>query len=171
VIAVLLAAGLAWTVPDGWRTETIPFPLDFAPSLKHRGFEELRFSPGMFKPEAPDFWSYAFVWWLSDEAPPSREVLERELEVYFRGLSNAVGKDKYAFDQSRFKATLRADGTGQIETYDAFKTAKPITLRVRIRSQRCGANTALLVALSPADPAAAIWRQLDGLLAGFGCPP
>jgi hypothetical protein len=36
-------------VPDGWRTETIPFPLDFAPELKYEGVEELRFSPWMFE--------------------------------------------------------------------------------------------------------------------------
>ena len=39
-----------WEVPAGWRSEVIPFPLDFAPSLTHRGFEEIRFAPGMFDP-------------------------------------------------------------------------------------------------------------------------
>jgi hypothetical protein len=168
--ALLLATGLGWTVPAGWRTETIPFPLDFAPSLQHRGFEELRFSPGMFKPDAPDFWSYAFVWWLEGEQPPSNDVLQRELGEYFRGLSNAVAKGKYEFDQSRFKATLGADGAGRIETYDAFKTGKPITLRVRTRAQRCGAATALVVTLSPADANGPVWRQLDDLAAAFHCP-
>jgi hypothetical protein len=32
-----LIAALSWAVPQGWRTETIPFPLEFAPELKHRG--------------------------------------------------------------------------------------------------------------------------------------
>src|SRR4051794_9456116 len=56
-------------LPPGFRTETIPFPLGFAPDLPYRGVEELRFAPGMFQPGAPDFWSYAFVWWL--EGNPS----------------------------------------------------------------------------------------------------
>ena len=34
--------------PEGWRTETIPFPLEFAPELEYEGLEELRFAPGMF---------------------------------------------------------------------------------------------------------------------------
>jgi hypothetical protein len=163
-----------WAVPKGWRTETIPFPLDFAPALKHRGLEELRFSPGMFKPGAPDFWSYGFIWWLEGEAAPSAAVLGRELALYFRGLSEAVGKGKYSFDASRFKARLRADGdsmTGQIDTYDAFKTGRPLTLNVRLRSQRCGRDTALLVALSPADPKASTWNDLNELTATFRCPP
>ena len=53
--------------PDGWRTETIPFPLDFAPELEYEGLEELRFSPGMFAEMKTDFWSYAFVWWVPKE--------------------------------------------------------------------------------------------------------
>ncbi|MEO7733588.1 MAG: hypothetical protein ABIY55_21675, partial [Kofleriaceae bacterium] len=28
-----------WAVPDGFRSETIPFPLDFAPSVTHQGVE------------------------------------------------------------------------------------------------------------------------------------
>jgi hypothetical protein len=47
--------------PEGWRTETIPFPLEFAPELDYEGLEELRFAPGMFKEGSADFWSYAFV--------------------------------------------------------------------------------------------------------------
>src|ERR1700760_3139406 len=87
-----------WAAPEGWRKETIPFPLEFAPSLKHKGLEELRFAPGMFKPGAPDFFSYAFVWWLEGEPPPAASALESELPVYFRGLCDAVGKDRYTFD-------------------------------------------------------------------------
>jgi len=162
-----------WAVPKGWRTETIPFPLEFAPALKHRGFEELRFSPGMFKPDAPDFWSYAFVWWLEGEPAPSGGVLESEFALYFRGLSEAAGAKKYSFDVSRFKAHLHAAGdsiVGQIDTYDAFKTGKPLTLNVQLRARRCGKNTALVVALSPANPRAAIWNDLNELAATFRCP-
>jgi hypothetical protein len=49
--------------PEGWRTETLHFPLEFAPQLPYQGLEELRFSPGMFKPGREDFWTYAFVFW------------------------------------------------------------------------------------------------------------
>jgi hypothetical protein len=173
ILAAPVKPPFVWTVPAGWRSETIPFPLDFAPAVKHRGLEELRFSPGMFKPDAPDFWSYAFVWWLENEPAPQAEALERELALYFRGLSEAVGRGKYTFDTSRFKARLRQDGdsiAGQIDTYDAFKTGKPITLNARFRAQSCGKNTALLVELSPAATQAAIWKDLNELTARFRCP-
>jgi hypothetical protein len=42
----------AWETPAGWRTETIPFPLEFAPSIAHAGVEELRFPPGFLDPES-----------------------------------------------------------------------------------------------------------------------
>ena len=29
-------------MPAGWKSETIPFPIEFAPLLLHRGVEELR---------------------------------------------------------------------------------------------------------------------------------
>ena len=37
--------------PEGWRNETIPFPLEFAPNLGYEGIEEIRFSPGMMESE------------------------------------------------------------------------------------------------------------------------
>jgi hypothetical protein len=167
------AVPFVWEVPAGWRTETIPFPLAFAPSLKHRGLEELRFSPGMMKPSEADFWSYAFVWWLEDEQAPSAAALEKELVVYFRGLSEVVGKDKYKFDPARFKAHFRQSNgfiVGQIDSYDAFTTGKPITLNFRAHASSCGKNTALAVAISPAELKAPIWTDLNALTAKFRCP-
>ena len=40
--------------PAGWAKETIPLPSAFAPDMKWKGAEELRFAPGMFKANAPD---------------------------------------------------------------------------------------------------------------------
>src|SRR5512138_1452561 len=75
-----------WTIPAGWKSETIPFPLEFAPAITHRGVEELRFPPGMFDPAAPGYWSYTFVWRTDDEALIAAPVLAAELTTYFRGL-------------------------------------------------------------------------------------
>jgi hypothetical protein len=127
----------------------------------------------MFKPAAPDFFSYAFVWWLEEEAAPSAATLETELAGYFRGLCEAVGKDKYKFDPKHFQAHFRQEGdsiVGQIDSYDAFKTGKPITLNARAKAVSCGKNTALVVALSPAKADAAIWKDLSSLTARFHCP-
>ena len=58
-----------WPIPDGWRGETIPFPLGFAPELAYQGVEELRFPPGFLDPGASHFWSYAFVWIVAPPLP------------------------------------------------------------------------------------------------------
>jgi hypothetical protein len=52
----------AWETPEGWRTETIPFPLEFAPALAYRGVEELRFPKAFLVPGDDWYFSYAFVW-------------------------------------------------------------------------------------------------------------
>ncbi len=162
-----------WETPAGWRTETIPFPLDFAPELAHKGFEELRFAPGMFKPEAEDFWSYAFVWWLDSHEPFDAAKLNRELPAYFKGLCMSVGKAKFAMDPARFKARINSvkEGfEGEVDLYDAFKTGQPITLHVKIRIQDCGSHRALLCGLSPKPFGAGPWSSLDPLIGAFGCP-
>src|SRR5204863_4826340 len=55
-------ATVAWPLPPGWRTEMIPFPLDFAPTIQHTGAEVLRFPSGFFEPASGDYWAYAFIW-------------------------------------------------------------------------------------------------------------
>src|SRR5688500_15314459 len=72
-----------WATPTGWKAETIPFPLDFAPSLAHRGAEEIRFAPKFFEPGAPGYWSYAFTWRTEDAAALGAEALRGELTAYF----------------------------------------------------------------------------------------
>lgn len=51
------AVAFDWPVRDGWKGETIPFPLGFAPDLPYRGVEELRCPPGFFEPNSSHFWS------------------------------------------------------------------------------------------------------------------
>ena len=109
-----------WPAPAGWKSETLPFPLDFAPDLPHRGVEELRFAPGMFDATAPGYWSYAFVWWLEDREPQDAAAFSRELTDYFRGLLVLVARQRakdppsgppaqLPFDATAISSTLRAE--------------------------------------------------------------
>lgn len=79
-----------------WKGERLELPPGFAPDLGWNGVEQIRFAPGMFDPEAPDFFSYAIAFLLSADANTSAKVLEKELLTYYRGLSKAVmaGKAK-----------------------------------------------------------------------------
>ncbi|HXT00742.1 MAG TPA: hypothetical protein VN915_08720 [Elusimicrobiota bacterium] len=173
--------GFSWPVPAGWRKETIPFPLEFAPDLPHKGVEELRFGPGFAHPKEPDFWSYDFVWRLDDDAPVDEKTLSDELTRYFRGLNMAVGGKKYGFDASHFKAAISAvpasAGTtaaafrGRVESYDAFATGKPIVLNVEARREACpdGRRRFVSFAISPQAEDAPVWASLRAETAAFRC--
>ena len=174
------ASRLGWPAPEHWRTETIAFPLEFAPDLPWRGFEELRFSPGMFDPAAPGYWSYAFIWWIEDKPGMPLAEVEDGLRRYFAGLCAAVGGEKHRFDASRYRVALSPVAGGGGETrfggtadlYDAFKTGQPITLRVsgRVVPCRAAGATAVVISASPSSEAGDVWKTLREAQAAFQCP-
>ncbi len=169
-----------WPAPAGWKTETIPFPLGFAPDIPYQGLEELRFPPGFLDPASERFWSYAFVWWLEGTPDTSEAALEHALVRYFTGLAQAVGKDKYTVDPAQFTADLqqapvdplaltqRIKLTGQARVFDAFKTGKYLTLQLELQVGVCG-NRVVWVAASPQSRPAPIWTELDSVLQAFEC--
>jgi hypothetical protein len=169
--------GFSWPVPAGWRKETIPFPLEFAPDLKHKGVEELRFGPGFSRPDQPDYWSYDFVWRLDDDSAVDETTLPAELTRYFRGLDMTVGGKKYGFDAGRFKATVAAVPASagafraRVESYDAFATGKPIVLNAEITSRTCpdGRRRAVAFAISPQAGDAPVWKALRDEASAFQC--
>lgn len=194
VLAVLLALGAAaraeapafrWAVPPGWRQETIPFPLGFAPELKYRGIEEIRFSPDFFDPGADSYWTYALAWWLEGEPKLDRAALEADLPRYFAGLCKAVGGQKYRFDPARFRAKLEPTAKrkvrghsaqalqGTVDTYDPFATGKPLTLNLEILTWDCPASghRVALIAASPKPRSAEVWKALAERQAAFSCHP
>ncbi len=170
-------------IPDGWRTETIPFPLGFAPELEYEGLEELRFAPGMFDAEAEDFWTYAFVWWITADAVPGPDVLAADLVTYFDGLVRAVAEGG-EFDPGDVAATVRlapapapfdhgesVEYLGTATTVDAFVTHEPVTLNVRVRWVRCPDDDRLAVIFefSPQPHGHHVWRDLIAIRDGFRC--
>ncbi|MGH8032734.1 MAG: hypothetical protein ACREO8_10310 [Luteimonas sp.] len=178
------ASGFEWPLPAGWRKETIPFPVEFAPDIRHRGILELRFSPGFADPAAAGFWSYAFVWWLEDEAAPTRQQLTDELVRYYFGLSKLVAGDKYAVTIEQFRVDLKDDTAappysaafqGTIDSFDAFRTGKPIRLNVKLRVGACAAadRRFVLVEASPQPmlSSAEPWKALSQVGSSFTCAP
>jgi hypothetical protein len=165
-------------VPAGWKHETIPFPLEFAPGLPYRGTEELRFAPGFFQPGSSTFWSYAFAWSLEDPPRFDAPTLAPVLREYFSGLALAVGKDKYPMDPGRFRVDLapRTDGgrtmlAGRVESYDPFVTGEPIDLNVEARLRDCpqAGHPVLTFLVSPRPFGDAVWAELHACEAGLRC--
>ena len=164
------ARAVSWPVPQGWGHETIPFPLDFASELKHKGVEELRFMPGFFDPASPNRWSYAFVWTLDDAELPTRPQLESELSLYFKGLCTTVGGKKgFKMDPAQFRCRLhdgKAPGRydGEVGIYDAFKTGEALTLQLKVHAWKGAGHRFVAIAASPHMPPASPWAQLDECL-------
>ncbi len=171
-----LPEGIEWPTPAGWRREVIPFPLDFAPSLKHKGVEEIRFAPKFFDPKAPGYWSYAFAWILEDAPPLAAKQLGDELQRYFAGLCAAVGKEKrLALDPGHFRAALTAQPGGglhgSVSLYDVFVTGKELTLHVEAEPVECVAakRHALLILASPRPVDDPVWKELRARRVAFRC--
>lgn len=178
-------AGFHWPVPERWRAETIPFPLDFAPGIPLRGVEELRFPPGMFDPKAPLYFSYAFVFWLEGRPELNPANLEEILRDYFVGLTRTVADSRQlTLDTAPIRATLRPVATakdvhghpaqeveGTVWTFDPFNTGAPLELGVRSSVWSCpvaGRLVALFLA-SPRPPRSPAWLELDQRHASFRC--
>jgi hypothetical protein len=168
--------------PEGWRTETLSFPLDFAPQLPYQGLEELRFSPGMFKPGSEDFWTYAFVFWLEGEVPFTAGQLNADLKTYLEGLSRAVETKNEKFNPKAAAVTASLTQTqatqdgqqhfeGKVTAYDPFKTHKPVTLNLRVTVLRCPAQgrTVALFQASPQPVTHKVWQPLEQIREGFRC--
>jgi hypothetical protein len=157
-----------WPTPAGWKGETIPFPLDFAPTLAHRGVEELRFAPGMFDPAAPGYWSYAFVWRTDNVAQLDAKQLGDELTVYFRGLIAAVDKSLVARS-----GEIAATATGgprfelKARVIDAFKSKQPVDLVGWAERKACGSGALWIFVFAP--PTSTLRGELDALAKSARC--
>jgi hypothetical protein len=171
--------------PTGWRKETIPLPPSFAPNMKWKGTEELRFAPGMFKANAPDFFSYALLFWLSDDVGIDVKTMERELLAYYRGLAAAVLKGKkQEVDTKAFTLTITAAKqqpdrrpggealagyVGELKWTEPFATGKPQTLRLEIHTWPGAKHNCVFVCASPQPQTGAVWNTLREIRAGCTC--
>lgn len=154
-----------WAVPDGWKHETIPFPLDFAPRLAHRGVEELRFPPDFLAAGAANRWSYTFVWRLDDPAPLDAAHLANELTAYFQGLLIAVDGDRHRIhDPFAIRVSAAPDRDRVALTaylLDTFGDATPIEVVGHARRTACGDGALWVFVLAPAT--SPIRAELDAL--------
>ena len=163
-----------WPTPAGWKHETIPFPLGFAPGIGHRGVEELRFAPGMFDPTSGGYWSYAFVWRTEDSATLAAPILQAELTIYFRGLLAAVDETKQQIknpDNIWVKVTGAGEGETKLaiaaQVVDAFGDARQVALEGWAIRKPCGEGAVWVFVMSPAR--SKVRGELDALGEQVGC--
>lgn len=160
-------AAATWPVPSGWKHEVIPFPLDFAPGLPHRGLEELRFPPGFLKAGTPNHWSYAFAWRLDDRAQIAPAALASELVVYFRGLLAAVDGDKHRLDPAQIAVTATPELELRVHLIDTFGDAAAVDLVGTAHRISCGSGALWTFVLAPES--SPIRHELDVLVDRAAC--
>lgn len=159
--------------PKGWRTETLSLPTVFAKDMTLKGFEEVRFAPGMFRPDAEDFFTYCFVFCLPNQSPPDQKTLTAELLKYYRGLAVAVTKGS-GVDVKPDSFTLKITPVKDSKTksravmtwVEPFATQKPQTLNLEIESVVDSSikGSLLKIAVSPKPHEAEVWKPMRNML-------
>jgi len=170
-LLVLQAPSLLPPAPAGWRGERLELPLGFAPELDYRGVEDLLFAPGMFVPDSDSYFSYALALRLEGEVAVDEEMLQRFLEIYYRGLCGAVAADRgLALDLDAIRARVRREGQGyraSVALFDAFTTGAALDLALELEWHAAPRATEILGLASPLDAAAPVWKELHALAAAW----
>ncbi len=174
--------------PKGWGRDTILLPPKFAPDMSWKGTEELRFAPGMFQADAPDFFSYALLFWLPDDQKIDARTMQKELLAYYRGLARAVSEgQKRDVDPTAFALTLQeaterpgkrpggeevAAHTAALTWTEPFVTGQPQTLRMEIHAWHSASHKhhCVFICASPRPETAEVWKTLREIRAGCTTP-
>jgi hypothetical protein len=168
--------------PEGWSGETIELLPGFAPDMKLKGAEHIRFAPGMMKPTSGSFFCYAFVFELQPKPDLTEAVVKDEFLKYYRGLCKAVlngtlpdvDPSAFTLELQRVKpdAKPRSDEkvadapvlyTGTLDWVEPFATKKPQKLNLEIRTWTRNDRNYIFACVSPQARDSAIWKQLHAI--------
>src|ERR1043165_9818509 len=72
--------------PTNWEFEKFGLPPVFAPQITYKGFEEIRFAPGMFNKDSANYFTYVFVAALDTLTTIAEKDVKDYLLYYFKGL-------------------------------------------------------------------------------------
>jgi len=167
--------------PNGWTSEVIPFPIEFAPSINYSGVEDLRFTAGWGDVKSEDYWSYAFLWWLEGSPEMNENVISNNLKAYYTGLVGRnikprnIPENKLVPIQITVKAIPVAGNDlqsfeGSVYMLD-YMSQKPITLNFHVHIKKCAEakRTVVFHEISPKPFDHAVWTRLDEIWSGFKC--
>ncbi|TCI85293.1 hypothetical protein [Tenacibaculum sp. M341] len=136
--------------PEEWKFERIDFPLDYAKDITWKGFEELRFSPGMFDNSSEDYFKYYFCVSIEDDKSINKEEITNFLNSYYKGLCKAVNaKKKYVIDYNKIRASVKSlsDSSYQASVifFDSFTNGDQVVLEMSLEIQK-RSNTTIILA-------------------------
>jgi len=158
--------------PPTWAFEKFPLPPSFATAITYKGFEELRFAPGMFKKDAHDYFTYVFVAQIDSSVVISQEDVKNYLVNYYQGLCAITAKDrKLVIDTTKINAAVyrQKKSTANYTTYDAvvnlfgvFADGAPVTLNMEVSviENAAAKKSWLFFIASPLHKKDETWKQL-----------
>jgi hypothetical protein len=171
----------ALSFPEGWDVERFPMPIDFAPQIRYKGVEDIRFAPGWGDKNSSEYWSYCFLWWLKDNPAINPAGLQEDLQAYYSGLigrniiPRKIPKDKLVPVVAvikKIKAMTADEDTysGTINMLD-YMAQQPILLNVVIHQRNCSDQNhlALFFEISPKPVTDVIWQKMNTIFAAFKC--
>jgi hypothetical protein len=178
-----LAPPFTLPVPEGWNTDIQAFPGESVSLIPFTGEEHLRTSPSWLESGSEDRWTYAFLWWIKDDAVITQKTLESYLWEYYNGLvsRNIISRNidpksilptVVNFKEEKPMAGDKSTFTGTVKMLD-YLTVKPLILNITAHTITCTKEKKLgvLFLVSPQPATHALWKTLNTIRHGFQCSP
>lgn len=153
---------------SSWGSEIIVFPIDWAPGMTIKGYEELRFVPDWSNPASAGFWSLIMGWNVAATQPLDAKEIQENLYHYFDGLMKpnhwatefpapVVELDLIHHNGERFTYE------GVINVFDGFHTGKQLQLNLRAiqKYDATIGRTYIMIRFSASPFTAPIWAELE----------
>lgn len=164
-------------IDEPWRSEQLTFPIRFAPSLDYKGIEEVRFAKGWSSPDSDEFWTYTFLWYLDEDPAVIATAIEDDIEAYFDGLMNLVGKGSGLTDIPSSNVVFVKDANtknayiGKAKVFDAFFNKDIQELNIKATTGYCSKTKkhTVLFTFSPKAFNHTIWKTLDNISLAVEC--
>jgi hypothetical protein len=168
--------------PDNWAFERFSMPPAFAPAITYKGFEELRFAPGMFKKDSIDYFAYAFIASIDSVRDISQKDIQVYLQRYYKGLCSQVAKDnKLTVDTSKITVAIVKNETlpgkeiiynYSLNVFGVFADGAPVKLNMEAKVMKDVAHQKiyLLFITSPQPKTSVVWEKLHEIQRNFKIP-
>jgi hypothetical protein len=169
----------ALATPKGWDKEHFSIPISFAPSIKYKGAEDIRFAPGWGNSTSNDYWAYVFLWSLEGAPTINEKIIEQNLTAYYNGLiasnvqrlkipNRKIFPTKATIEKIATAANDSATFSGHILMLD-YMTLDSMQLNCMVHLKACSSKTKtfLLHEISPKPLTDSVWQGLNQLNEAF----
>lgn len=143
-----------------WTREIITFPIEWAPKVTLKGFQELRFAPKRSNPKSDEFWTLVMSWKIQSDSLLSLDSIKVNLKSYFDGL---MKPNHWAETFPEPKISQVSNNQLTMTFFDGFYTGKIIFINILVYRLWCKKTKRSIVVLklSPKAFTHHIWQRLE----------